>query len=938
MSRISCRSPAFAILAMVASTISHLSLAQEQDTAVSEPLSDDVAISIGAQPLATALQEFSEQSGLQVAYVATLAQNVTSQGARDAATPVEALAQILDSTGLEYQFVNADTVAIGLAAAADNGGDSDPGNRRTAGATPRSVMMAQAAVERNQASRRVNEGTEEITDDKDEKPLEEIVVTGTLIRGIAPESSPLDIYTREDILKSGVTTTEQFIRRLPQNFGGSTSEFAVDGYPNDDNASADNTAGSGANLRGLGSDATLVLLNGNRMAPTSTIGNFVDLSMIPVSALDRIDVLTDGASSIYGGDAVAGVINFVLRDDFEGSETAVRYGVDDRGDMKEYRVSQTLGAQWGSGNVLGSYEFFKRDNLALSDRPEIAAPVLTDGAPLGSPQLFDLLPEHERHSALVALKQDISPKFRLSTSGLFSHRNSVRNRAFNNSAQLTNRADIDQDGLTVNVGAEYDIVTNWTASIDGTYSKIKNDVVTTNSLGGRDDTSTSSDVATLDLILNGRLFELPGGTLKFAVGGHIRDESFTWSIPGRPNERDGSREVTAAFGELQVPLVSSKNAVPLVERLEINVSARVDDYSDFGSTANPKFGLLWMPAASWKVRSTYSESFTPPPLGRVGDPTFTGSILPVSFIAQFFGLEGQHPELEQTELLGLQGISRDLEPQTSRAFTAGIEFESDRHSNRWDISVNFYDIEFEGRIGTVPIPQNQNFLLGPFIALADPNAFPPGAIIFSPTQAEVDSLIESFSPPVTLLLGATGTNVGVITTTDLSQNLALTKTRGLDFNIAYARDTDFGVLSGGFNANNIIDFKQQAAVTSPEVDVLNSLYNPVGLKLRARLSLVYDQFSANFFANYTDSYVTDSSATGEKIGSWKTGDVNLAYDFDASSSSLLNRAQLNLSITNIFDEDPPSTPSLGGFRIAGYDPANASPIGRFVALEVRKAF
>lgn len=891
-------------------------------TAAAEPVQFDIE----AAPLGDALRAFGMQAGISVLFSEALVADHAAPEIKGSYEPDEALGELLAGSNLEYVEGPNDNLII---------------RRRKAAPIKTSAQLTTPDQEQGEEP-----DVDTLRDEPDaarpeaepQLRAERVTVTGTSIKGIAPESSPLAIYTREDILRSGVTTTEQFIRSLPQNSGGSTSEFAVSGYPNDDNASQDNTSGTGSNLRGLGSDATLVLLNGKRMAPTSAIGDFVDLSMIPVSAIERIDVLTDGASSIYGGDAVAGVINFVLRDDFEGSETAVRYGLDSGSDMKEYRVSQTLGSQWKSGNILGSYEFFKRDDLTLADRPDIAAPTLTNGNPLGSPQLFDLLPAHERHSGVLALNQNVSPKLRLSASGLFSRRNSVRDRAFNNSSQLTNRANIDQDGLTATVGAEYEIAPYWSASVDGTYSKIKNDVITTNSLGGRDATSTSSDVASLDLLLNGDVLQLPAGALQFALGAHYREESFTWSIPGSPNERDGSREVSAAFGELQVPLVGPNNSVPLVERLELNVSGRVDDYSDFGSTANPKFGVLWMPTESLKLRSTYSESFTPPPLGRVGDPTFTGSILPVSFIAQFFGLEGQYPELEQTELLGLQGIARDLGPQTSRALTAGIEFETQKSANQFSVETNFYDIEFEGRIGSVPIPQNQNFLLGPFIALDDPNAFPPGVIIFAPTQDEVDALVGSFSPPLTLLLGATGTNVGVITATDLSQNLALTKTRGLDFNVDYVRDTAFGSVSAGLNANYIIDFKQQASVTSPEIDVLNSLYNPVGLKVRARFGLVYNQLSANFFANYTDSYETDSSATGQRIGSWVTADLNFAYNFDAPTASLLNRVQLNFTVSNIFDEDPPSTPTLGGFRIAGYDPANASPIGRFMALEIRKAF
>jgi iron complex outermembrane receptor protein len=112
----------------------------------------------------------------------------------------------------------------------------------------------------------------------DDLIADKVIVTGTSLRGFAPESSPLFVYGREEILESGAASTEEFIRQLPQNFGGGSTEFAPYGIPGDDSSKFNNTFGSGANLRGLGSGATLTLVNGRRLAPTSSIGDFVDLS------------------------------------------------------------------------------------------------------------------------------------------------------------------------------------------------------------------------------------------------------------------------------------------------------------------------------------------------------------------------------------------------------------------------------------------------------------------------------------------------------------------------------------------------------------------------------------------------------------------------------------------------------------------------------------
>src|SRR5262249_53847435 len=124
--------------------------------------------------------------------------------------------------------------------------------------------------------------------------------------------------------------------------------------------------GSSINLRGIGEGTTLILLNGRRMA-SGFFGSTPDISALPLSAIERVEVLTDGASAIYGSDAIGGVVNFILRKDFDGFETRARGGFSDGG-VNEYRFSQTLGKNWGSGNALVSGEYYKRDLLPTSER------------------------------------------------------------------------------------------------------------------------------------------------------------------------------------------------------------------------------------------------------------------------------------------------------------------------------------------------------------------------------------------------------------------------------------------------------------------------------------------------------------------------------------------------------------------------------------------
>ncbi|MFD2499803.1 TonB-dependent receptor plug domain-containing protein [Rhizorhabdus histidinilytica] len=150
------------------------------------------------------------------------------------------------------------------------------------------------------------------------------------------------------------------------DFGGTATE---DSLSTGSDRSFPNTGfGSGANLRGLGSDATLVLVNGRRMAGSGGKGDFTDLSSIPVGSIARIEILADGASAIYGSDAVGGVINMILKKDFEGAETRARFGSATSGSLRDYQFSQLAGTRWSTGHIMASYEYSKRAALPSADR------------------------------------------------------------------------------------------------------------------------------------------------------------------------------------------------------------------------------------------------------------------------------------------------------------------------------------------------------------------------------------------------------------------------------------------------------------------------------------------------------------------------------------------------------------------------------------------
>lgn len=881
-----------------------------------------VEFDIDAPMLADALRAFGAQSGTPILFAEALVAGRKAPRLNGNFVPTDALDRLLLGSGLVAVKGQGRAIIIRAQDVAPE--QAPPPAHAGQAQVPAQTLAAPGVADSEDGTLRVDT----------------VTVTGTSLRGISPESSPLQIYSREDILGSGVTTTEQFIRTLPQNFGGGSSEFAPGGLPNDINSRQNNTFGTSANLRGLGSRGTLVLLNGNRLAPTSKVGDFVDLSLIPVSALERIDVLTDGASSIYGGDAVAGVINFVLRDDFEGAETSARFGSVTDGDMKEYRLSQTLGSAWGSGNILGTYEYFDRGNLTLADRPNIGLPLLTDGEPVPDTGAVDLLPKQRRHSAVVSARQALGPALELSGSGLYSKRDVVSHSILSSAPGYKQIYNTKSESLSGSFGVDYELAPGWFAAADATYSQIRNEETLTFFLTqdpSVDQTESRSDLWSLDAQLNGDLLKIPGGRIKAALGGHFRRESFTNESQSSGVNRDAERDVSAVYGELLLPIVGEGNTLPLARRLELNLSGRFDDYSDFGSSFSPKAGILWSPASGLNLRTSYSESFAPPPLGRVGALDRTGSVSPYQLILDRLGLPLPDASLAGVDYMVLGGTAENLDAEESRTFTAGLDFSRDAGSHAWSATANYYDITFEGRLGSTPVPGNVNINAAPGIAFSMPGSFPEGIIIFNPSPEELSAILAGLSHPVRLNSGASLDNIAIVNSVNVVRNIAETQTRGLDAQITYSADTRLGRISTGLNANYILEFSEQAAATTPPVETTNTLYNPVDLKIRANAGIHRGGFKGTLFLNYSDSYQTDTTADASDIGSWTTVDATVSYTFE-DQVGWLDGAAASLSVTNLFDRNPPSAPSRGSFLISGFDPTNASPLGRFVALELRKRF
>jgi Outer membrane cobalamin receptor protein len=190
--------------------------------------------------------------------------------------------------------------------------------------------------------------------------LDRIEVTGSRIRGANMETQqPILTLNREALEQQGFTSVADVLQNLTS--AGSPAISRAEAL-----ASGENVGGYYIDIRNLGANRTLVLMNGKRLGATT--GGYQDLSQIPMSAIERIEILKDGASAIYGSDAIAGVVNVITRKRFDGAEAQVYVGQYGEGDGDTTQYSITLGAEGERGGVTLSAEYSKQDPVFAKDR------------------------------------------------------------------------------------------------------------------------------------------------------------------------------------------------------------------------------------------------------------------------------------------------------------------------------------------------------------------------------------------------------------------------------------------------------------------------------------------------------------------------------------------------------------------------------------------
>ncbi|HEL4257370.1 TPA: TonB-dependent receptor [Stenotrophomonas maltophilia] len=763
-----------------------------------------------------------------------------------------------------------------------------------------------AALQIGAQAQAQNAGTD---DDAPTATLDKVLVIGSNIRdAVGGGASPVIVIDREAIDRTGVASLQQLFEKLPQNFGGGANGANVANLGVDRDTGNNFGQGTAINLRGLGTGTTLTLVNGHRVTSSNRY-QYVDVSLIPLSAVERVEILTDGASAIYGTDAVGGVVNIILRQDFTGYESSLRYGTVTTGNMDEYQVSQSAGWAWDRGRVLASYEFLKQGNLPATDK---------DFSRNVTVRPYDLYPGSKRHSLYVDGVQELSDVLTLNLTGSFAKRE--MDTTISGTADETRLFPHTQQ-FDVFAGLTLELPRQWQARLDAGFGRnevsYERTTITGSTVSTAPPTDTNSESRYLDVVADGEVLSLPAGPVRAAVGvGYRRDGYELLDHRGLEKPLDLQRTIRSAFAELNIPLLKE---MPGVRSLSLTAAARYDDYSDFGSTLNPKLGLLWEAAEGLSFRTSYGRSYRAP----VYQDMQLNNTVVVANVPNPNAANGS------TVLMMLSNGNPDLGPERAKTWTGGFSFAPPSVPGL-TVDANYYHIDYADRIGSG--------FGGSFPSLFLQSTAPYADILtVDPSQQQIQQarqlgvsglgLFVSRVGPYALPAGLDETSSQVILDNRFRNN-AYTSQRGVDLNASYRVDVGQTRIAMNLAGQYILESTRRVTSTSPELDAVNAVYYPVDLKLRGGLTLDRGQAAGGVFVNYVDSYRDPANIAHPHVSSWTTVDLNLKYHFGAPAGDH-EGTSLALNVQNLLDRDPPFI--INSIN-TGYDPTNATALGRFLSV------
>lgn len=865
---------------------------------------------ITPQSLESALKQFGKLDHIHVLYLTADVKDIRTGGASGELTRDQTLDRLLNETGLTYRYVGVNAVSIIPVSR----------NNSTAGRPSHSMEKP-----KTKKAAKVNSGRDLTTGQEKEEPqnsshrsyLTEVRVTGTRIEGAAPVGVTVQTISSVDIERSGYTTLDEVLNSLPDSFRGGAAGAIPDAlFSNGANSGANISFGSGVNLRGLGNTATLVLVDGHRM-PSSGEGYYTDISGIPLSAIDHIEVLTDGASAIYGTDAVAGVVDIILKRQSDGLYTTARYGIA-RG-FSQYDGTVQLGQQWGDGGFTLDADYLGQRELDVMDRQFTSS--------VTSPT--SLIPMSHRISIFGAGNERFGQNAMVLGDFEYSNRYSLVNAGVYQAQSI-----IDVPTWSGSLTGRWQTPSSWMMSMEfsggeGTEDATTNMFATVGAptlLDGLRDVSRFSE---FKFDATGGLVSLPGGTAKLAAGASymIGDYSLIntnnlGDVAGRYGAR---RDVESGYVELLVPIVGTGNAAMGMAGLALSAAGRYDRYSDFGGTTNYKIGISWYPTTDVQLRSAYSTSFRAPAIGTelVDSNAGTTGLL----------LDGIYNPAgtAMVPVLFEEGAIPGLKPETATNLTIGVDYKSTGVSTI-SLSVDYYRIIYKGQIASAPFEE---------FGLSDPAL--QSVISRYSTSSPIEALVSEALANGVPFYDSTGGQFGPNPLTDTEflydvrlANLSRTETSGFDL---LGRDQ---LQLGKYTINTAVDatyistFVSQLTPSAKMESLIDTVGYPAKLRTSAQLAVTRGRCGIALTGNFVGSYTDTSTELARRVGSYTTMNVSTRCRLP-HLLGVLSGASVSVAAANVLNRQPPYV-TAGSMAIpdSHYDAANASPIGRLISVEIDK--
>lgn len=856
------------------------------------------------QPLPAALKAFAEQSGMQLLYRPEAVDGVIVRPLRGQLDKREALQQLLEGTGLDvvYSTENAATIRPRAKGAVTKEGDTGEWTHLVAAAGPESYA---SAVDPGEVPNSRPSG-----DARRMQDLEKVVVTGTRIRGGATPS-PTTTIGSERILEEGFNDLGEVIRAVPQNFsGGQNPGSGAGNIAGGGDAQQNMTGGSGLNLRGLGADATLTLLNGRRLAYGGFIQS-VDISAIPVAAVDRLEIVSDGASAIYGSDAVGGVGNVILKRDYQGVVIGARYGRATSGGLATREYTATAGTTWSSGGLLATYK------LASTD------PIYTDQRRY-TEQLVDpstLYPGSDLKSGLISGYQNLGERVELRLDALRTRRDQLQ---YYNWANIGSRSTPRTTTTLVSPSIEFMLSNDWTLNIGGSRGRdehhqyrVQTALATGVSSVATDD-CYCNELSSYEAGAEGPLFGLPGGDARLAVGIGRRENAFHWrNYRTGTNTASGEEGSKFAYAELNLPFIGAGQGIAGIHRLVLTGAVRSENYDSFGRVATPKLGLIYGPSSDLTLKASWGRSFKAPTLFQ---QHWTESLL----LYPAATLGGSAYPAAATALYR-NGGNPDLDPERARTWSASLAVHPDRLPGL-EAELTVFRIDFTDRVMQA-ISGN-----GALQALSNP--IHAEFVQFAPTPAQIAATMAAI-PNFFNYAGAAFDAANVVAIIEgRNINVARQEVSGVDLSGAYRFDLGAGRMTFRGSASWLDSTRQNSATSSQSAyDLAGTLFNPP--KLSSRLGVVFSQggLSTSLFGNYKDGVT--NRADDRKNGSFVTFDGTVRYAY-AGGSEPWSGLEFSLSVDNVFDRAPPLHAVTAPIYVPPFDQSNYSAIGRYLSLSVSK--